>query len=87
MSEKFVTLAERLHSKAGSAEWERTEDEGTFETEFAGFGVQISEIEDEDEETLYTLRIFDGDGNLLDEFSDEDLTEILNRKKPTEPSE
>jgi len=87
MNEKLVTLARRLQAKAGDVSWEKTEDEGTYETDFAGFGVQISEVETEGQEALYTIRIFDADGEFLDEFSDEDLTEILNRTKPTEPSE
>jgi hypothetical protein len=87
MSEKFVTLARRLQTKAGGIEWEKTDEDGTYETDFAGFGVQIAEIDEEGEETIYVLRIFDQEGVLLDEFSDEDLTEILNLKNPTEPSE
>jgi hypothetical protein len=86
MSEKLVKLARALQAKAGDVEWEKTEDEGTFEADFAGFGVQIAQVETEGEETLYTLRIFDADGEFLEEVSDEDLTEILNRKEPTEPS-
>ena len=87
MDEKFVTLARRLQAKAGDASWEKTDDEETFETDFAGFGVQIAQVETEGEESLYTLRIYDTEGEFLDEFSDEDLTEILNRTEPTEPSE
>jgi hypothetical protein len=82
--EKLVTLVRRLHDRGGSVSWDKTDDEDTYETEFAGFAVQIAEIEDG--EPIYTLRIFDEGGALLDEFTDEDLTEILNQTEPTEPS-
>jgi hypothetical protein len=87
MNDKLVTLAQRLQAKAGDVDWEKTDEEGAFETDFAGFGVQIARIEAEGEETLYSIRLFDAEGEFLDEFTDEDLTEILNREKPTEPSE
>ena len=87
MDDKLVTLVRRLEDKAGEVSWEKTEEEETFETDFAGFGVQIAQVDAEGEESLYTLRIYDTDGEFLDEFSDEDLTEILNRTEPTEPSE
>ena len=87
MNEKLVTLALRLQAKAGDVAWEKTDDEEAFETDFAGFSVQIARLETDGEETLFTIRLFDTDGEFLDEFTDEDLTEILNREKPTEPSE
>ena len=82
--EKLVTLVRRLHDRGGNVAWEKTDEEDTFETEFAGFALQIAETDDA--EPIYTLRIFDESGSLLDEFSDEDLTEILNQTEPTEPS-
>jgi hypothetical protein len=84
MDEKLVTLVQRLRARGGGIGWERTDEEGTFETDFNGFAVQISESEGE--EPLYTLRIFDREGAMLDEFTDEDLTEIMNRSEPTEPN-
>ena len=85
--DKLVTLARKLHkqTRAGHVEWEKTNEEGVFEADFAGFAVQLSEAIAE-EEPVYFIRIFDREGVLLEEFSDEDATEILNRTTPTEPS-
>ena len=82
--EKLVTLVRKLHARGGSVAWDKTDEEDTFEADFAGFAVQISETEDG--EPIYTLRIFDDAGALLDELTDEDLTEILNQTEPTEPA-
>jgi hypothetical protein len=87
MDDKLVTLVRRLEDKAGEVSWEKTEEEETFETDFAGFGVQIGRDDAEGEEPLYKLRLFDTEGEFLDEFTDDDLTVILNRTEPTEPSE
>lgn len=85
MSNKHVNLIRRLHSRAASMAWEKTEEAGTYESEAAEFAIQISESAEAD--PLYTLRLFDGEGTLLDEFSDEDLTEFLSKEAPTEGSE
>jgi hypothetical protein len=82
--EKLVTLVRRLHDRGGAVMWDKTDEEDTFETEFAGFAVQVAESDEG--EPVYTLRIFDETGALLDEFTDEDLTEILNQTEPTEPN-
>ena len=84
--DKLVTLARRLHkqSRAGNVAWEKTDEEGVYEADFADYAVQLSEVVDE--EPIYFIRIFDREGVLLEEFSDEDLTELLNRETPTEPS-
>jgi hypothetical protein len=84
--DKLVTLARRLHkqTKAGSVEWEKTGEDGVFEADFAGYAVQLSEVVED--EPIYFVRIYNRDEVLLEEFSDEDLTEVLNRTSPTEPS-
>jgi hypothetical protein len=87
MDDKFVTLVRRLEEKAGDVSWQKTDDEQTFETDFAGFGVQIAQVEVEGEEPLFTLRLLDTDGEFLDEFTDEDLTDILSRTETVDPSE
>jgi hypothetical protein len=84
--DKLVTLARRLNTqtRSGKIAWEKTSEEGVYEADFAGYAVQLSEVADE--EPVYFVRIFNDDGVLLEEFSDEDVTEIVNRTAPTEPS-
>jgi len=84
--DKLVTLVRRLRSRGGNVKWDKTEEDGTYETEFSGYALQIAELEEEDQDPIYQIRIFDGEGVLLDEFTDEDLTEIMNLTAPTEPS-
>src|ERR1700691_5464295 len=62
MDDKLVTLVRRLAAKAGDVSWGKTEEEETFETDLAGFGVQIGRAEADGEEPLYTVRLFDTEG-------------------------
>jgi hypothetical protein len=85
MENKQLTLVSRLQTGAGNLAWEKTDTDGAYESQTGGFTLQIQEVAGED--PLYVIRLFDKDSALLDEFSDEDLTELLSRTKPTEPSE
>jgi hypothetical protein len=85
MDNKQLTLVRRLQTGAGTLAWEKSEGEEAYEAESGGFTLQIVEVAGTD--PLYIIRLYDQESTLLDEFSDEDLTEVLSRVKPTEPSE
>jgi hypothetical protein len=77
--ERVWQLIRQLHkvSSDGKIDWQSSAARGTYMVAFPRYAVDIREEENFNNSTNCILRIFDGEGNVIDELSDEQLSREL----------
>jgi hypothetical protein len=80
MVEKFLYLLGRLleKSRKGEIPWQESAEDGAYQAAFPNYAVRILSRERRIAEGIthdYVLQIYSGEGKLLDEVDDEQLTE------------
>jgi hypothetical protein len=68
---KYWTLVRRLNAGtvSGKISWEQTSDFGTYQAGFAGFTIVLAE----DDGRMEYMRLLNGDGEILEIVTDEDI--------------
>ena len=71
--QKLADLAEKLSLKTqlGEIDWEETTEKGVYQASFSDYSVTISTLNREESQVL--VRIFNDEGSLIEEFTDDDL--------------
>lgn len=77
--DKLLTLARRIQerTKEGSLRWEATARENTFQVAFPGSVVQISSWPDSRGREVYTLRVLNAEGLVLEDITESTLQSAL----------
>jgi hypothetical protein len=80
---RLEELILRLQKKTaeGKISWERTARTGVFQAAFPNYSVQISRRQNRDdpEAVDYLLRVYDEDGQLIEEAVDTDFSDVQER--------
>jgi len=74
VDQKLVALVNKLYRStgAGKVKWTQTAISDAYKAEFAGYVLEITK-ESRSGGDLYIIRIYNETGDLIEEFSDEDI--------------
>ena len=75
MASRYVSLVRKLAKKQeeGRLDWKETETDGQFQVSFSDYGLRIFQRSGRGGSTDIIIAIYDAEGSVIDEFSDEDI--------------
>lgn len=80
--EKWRALVDRLvfYTNTKKVTWKSSADEGTYVSRISGTQISISEVENQTnwESPDYVIRIYNKNGEIIDAFTDEEISETGN---------
>jgi hypothetical protein len=77
--EKYKRLIKGLVDKTDRHEldWKEAAPANAFQVSFANYSIMIMKTENHQGSNLYITRILNSDGDVIDDFSDEELTQTI----------
>jgi len=79
--EKLATIAKLLYERTESdtIKWVETEKKDVFQTSFPHSSVRIEEVQNKhnDDETDIRITVINDEGSVVEQFTDEDITDLL----------
>lgn len=74
--EKFFHFLDALHKKtlSNKVTWESTNVDNIYQVDFSKYSVQVSFVEHGFDEHNFCITIYNNEGNVMESFDDEELT-------------